>query len=153
MVTIIDADLVKLSDIIITLSRWPYETMKWIKHHVKNGLKFRCVNDVAHRKTQNSGASVVMEGGVMYYGVLIDIIKLNYSDRIRHVLFKYRLVDVHSNRGYKVNEFGFHMVNLTCLIHCGDKMIDEPFVLALKLHKFFMLKIKGRKIDMLSKLN
>ena len=138
----IDADLVKLSDTIITLSRWPYETMKRIKYHVKNGLKFRCVNDVAHRKTQNSGASIVMEGGVMYYGVLIDIIKLNYSDRIRHVLFKYRLVDVHSNRGYKVNEFGFHMVNLTCLIHCGDKMIDEPFVLAFETSQVFYVEDK-----------
>ena len=138
----IDADLVKLSDTIFTLSRWPYETMKRIKHHVKNGLKFRCVNDVAHRKIQNNGASVVMEGGVMYYGVLIDIIKLNYSDRIRHVLFKYRLVDVHSNRGYKVNEFGFHMVNLTCLIHCGDKMIDEPFVLAFETSQVFYVEDK-----------
>ena len=138
----INADLVKLSDSIITLSRWPYETMKRIKYHVKNGLKFRCVNDVAHRKTQNSGASVVMEGSVMYYGVLIDIIKLNYSDRIRHVLFKYRLVDVHSNRGYKVNEFGFHMVNLTCLIHCGDKMIDEPFVLAFETSQVFYVEDK-----------
>ena len=138
----INADLVKLSDTIITLSRWPYETMKRIKYHVKNGLKFRCVNDVAHRKTQNSGASVVMEGGVMYYGVLIDIIKLNYSDRIRHVLFKYRLVDVHSNRGYKVNEFGFPMVNLTCLIHCGDKMIDEPFVLAFETSQVFYVEDK-----------
>ena len=138
----INADLVKLSDTIITLSRWPYETMKRIKYHVKNGLKFRCVNDVAHRKTQNSGASVVMEGSVMYYGVLIDIIKLNYSDRIRHVLFKYRLVDVHSNRGYKVNEFGFPMVNLTCLIHRGDKMIDEPFVLAFEISQVFYVEDK-----------
>ena len=138
----IDADLVKLSDTIITLSRWPYETMKRIKYHVKNGLKFRCVNDVAHRKTQNSGASIVMEGGVMYYGVLIDIIKLNYSDRIRHVLFKYRLVDVHSNRGYKVNEFGFPMVNLTCLIYRGNKMIDEPFVLAFETSQVFYVEDK-----------
>jgi len=138
-------DRARLSDTIITLSRWPYETMKRMKHYVKNGLKFRCVDDEAYRKTQNSGVSVVTEGGITYYGVLIDIIELNYSDRIRHVLFKCRWVDVHSTRGYKVDEFGFPMVNLTCLIHRKDKMIDEPFVLASKASQVFYVANKREK--------
>ena len=141
----IDADLVKLSDTIITLSRWPYETVKQMKDYVKNGLKFRCVDDEAHRKTQNNGVSVVTDSGITYYGVLIDIIKLNYCDRIRHVLFKCRWVDVHSIRGYKVDEFGFPMVNLTRLIHCGDKMIDEPFVLAFEASQVFNVANKREK--------
>ena len=138
-------DRARLSDTIITLSRWPYETVKQMKDYVKNGLKFRCVDDEAHRKTQNSGVSVVTEGGITYYGVLIDIIELNYSDCIRHFLFKCRRVDVHSTRGYKVDEFGFHMVNLTCLIHCKDKMTDEPFVLASKVLEVFYVAEKREK--------
>nr|XP_023893433.1 uncharacterized protein LOC112005415 [Quercus suber] len=142
VVTMTDADRARLSDTIIILSRWPYETVKRMKHYVINGLKFRCVDNEAHRKTQNSGVSVVTEGGVTYYGVLIDIIELNYSDRIRHVLFKCRWVDVHSIRGYKVDEFGFPMVNLTRLIHRGDKMTDEPFVLASEASQVFYVADK-----------
>ena len=122
-------DRARLSDTIITLSRWPYETVKQMKDYVKNGLKFRCVDDEAHRKTQNSGVSVVTEGGITYYGVLIDIIELNYSDCIRHFLFKCRRVDVHSTRGYKVDEFGFPMVNFTHSIYGGEEIVDEPYVL------------------------
>ncbi|KAL0007409.1 hypothetical protein SO802_008911 [Lithocarpus litseifolius] len=145
VVTMTDADRARLSDTIITLSRWPYETVKRMKHYVINGLKFRCVDDEAHRKTQNCGVSVVTEGGVTYYGVLTDIIELNYSDRIRHVLFKCRWVDVHSIRGYKVDEFGFPMVNLTRLIHRGDKMTDEPFVLASEASQVFYVADKREK--------
>ena len=103
------------------------------------------MDDEAHRKTQNNGVSVVTDSGITYYGVLIDIIKLNYCDRIRHVLFKCRWVDVHSIRGYKVDEFGFPMVNLTRLIHCGDKMIDEPFVLAFEASQVFNVANKREK--------
>lgn len=46
-----DADREKLSDTVITLSRWPYETVKQKKPYVKKGLKFKCVNDEAYRKT------------------------------------------------------------------------------------------------------
>ena len=54
-------------------------------------------------------------------------------------------VDVHSTREYKVDEFGFPMVNLTCLIHRKDKMIDEPFVLASKASQDFYVANKREK--------
>ena len=44
-------------------------------------MKFRTKDSEANRKTQNNGVCVVTEGGVTYYGVLIDIIELNYSDK------------------------------------------------------------------------
>ena len=34
-----------------------------------------------NKKIQNSGVSVVTEGGVVYYGILTDIIELNYSNK------------------------------------------------------------------------
>ena len=37
---------------------------------------------------QNSGVSVATNGGITYYDVLTDIIELNYSNNIKHVLFK-----------------------------------------------------------------
>ena len=39
-----------------------------------------------NKKIQNSGVSVVTEGGVVYYGILTDIIELNYSDKKRRVI-------------------------------------------------------------------
>ena len=38
-----------------------------------------------NNKIQNSGVSVVTEGGVAYYGILTDIIELNYSNKKRYV--------------------------------------------------------------------
>ena len=69
----------KLSDKVIWLARYPDNEAKQFKHYVINGLKFRIKDSKATRKTQNSGVCVVTEGGTTYYGVLIDIIKLNYS--------------------------------------------------------------------------
>ena len=44
--------------------------------------------------------------GMNYYGVLIDIIELNYSDKYRYVLFKCQWADVISGRGCKKDDFG-----------------------------------------------
>ena len=55
--------------------------MKQFKRYVINGLKFHTKDSEASRKTQNSGVCIITEGGATYYGVLIDIIELNYSDK------------------------------------------------------------------------
>ena len=104
--------------------------MKQFKRYVINGLKFHTKDSEASRKTQNSGVCVVIEGGATYYGVLIDIIELNYFDKYRYVLFKFHWVDVISGRGCKKDEFGFPLVNFSRLIHTGNRLIDEPYVLA-----------------------
>ena len=44
-------------------------------------MTFHIKDFEATRKTQNSIVCVVTEGGDTYYGVLIDIIELNYSDK------------------------------------------------------------------------
>ena len=48
-------------------------------------MKFHTKDFEATRKIQNSGVCVVTEGDATYYGVLIDIIELNYSDKYRYV--------------------------------------------------------------------
>ena len=119
-----------LTDTIITLSKGPYPLVNWLKHYVINGLKFRSLNVETNRKMQNSGVSVVTEGGNTFYGVLTDIIEQNYSGNIKHVLFKCTWVDDQNKRGYKTDEFGFPMMNFTHSIHGGEKIEDEPYVLA-----------------------
>ena len=76
-------------------------------------MEFYTKDYEAPRKTQNNGACIVTEDGATYYGVLIDIIELNYSDKYQYVLFKYQWVDVISGRGCKKDEFGFPLVNFS----------------------------------------
>ena len=134
-----------VSDTLVALSKWPYIYVKRLKHYVINGLKFRSVNDEANRKTQNSGVSVATDGGITYYGVLSDIIELNYSKNIKHVLCKCKWVDDQNRRGYRTDEFEFPMVNFTHFIHGGDEMMDEPYVLASQAIQVFYVEDKRHK--------
>ena len=47
-----DREMEGVSDILVALSKWPYNYVKWLKHYVINDLKFRSVNDEVSRKTQ-----------------------------------------------------------------------------------------------------
>ena len=71
----------KLSDKVIWLAQYPNNEAKQFKRYVINGVNFHTKDSVATRKTQNSGVCVIIEGGATYYGVLIDIIELNYFDK------------------------------------------------------------------------
>ena len=66
----------------------------------------------------------------MYYGILSDIIELNYFDKLRYVLLKCNWADVNTSRGYKIDEYGFILVNFSRPIHTGERLNDEPFILA-----------------------
>ena len=78
----------KLLEKVIWLAWYPDNELKQFKRYILNGLKFRTKDYEANRKTQNNGVSVAIEGGVTYYGVLTDIIELNYSKKLQYVLFK-----------------------------------------------------------------
>ena len=130
----------KLSDKVIWLARYPDNETKQFKRYVINSLKFCTKDSKTTRKTQNSGVSVVTEGGATYYGVLIDIIELNYSDKYRYISFKCQWVDVISGRGCKKDEFGFPLVNFSQLIHTGDRLIKEPYVLASQASQVFYME-------------
>ena len=105
--TDVDRESTGLTNTLITLSKGSYISINRLKHYVINRLKFRSSNVEGNRKLQNNGVSVVTEGGNTYYGVLKDIIELNYSGNIRHVLFKCKWVDDQNRRGYKTDEFGW----------------------------------------------
>ena len=71
----------KLSDKVIWLVRYPNNESKQFKHYIINGVKFHTKDSEVTRKTQNSRVCIATENGVTYYGVLINIIELNYSDK------------------------------------------------------------------------
>ena len=89
----------KLSDKVIWLARYADNEAKQFKRYVINGMKFHTKDSKATRKTQNSGVCIVNEGGATYYGILINIIELNYFDKYRYILFKCQWVDIIGGRG------------------------------------------------------
>lgn len=140
-----DKESTGLTDTLMTLSKGPYTSVNRLKHYVINGLKFRSSNVEGNRKTQNSGVSVATEGGNTYYGVLTDIIELNYFGNIRHVLFKCKWVDAENRRGYKTDEFEFPMVNFTHSVHGGEEIVHKPYVLASQATQVFYVENKRHK--------
>ena len=78
-----------------------------------------------------------MEGNVDYYGILTDIIELDYFDKAKVVLFRGDWVDVATGRGIKKDELGFTLVNFERLIHTGEQLLHEPFVLASQVKQVF----------------
>ncbi|KAH7864757.1 hypothetical protein Vadar_033456 [Vaccinium darrowii] len=135
-----DARKQQLSDKIKWLARGPNTEAKRFKRFVVNGFKFRVKNSEETKKTQNSGVCVPVEGGNMYYGVVQDIVELNYFDKMRYVLFKCDWADVNTSRGHKIDEYGFVLVNFSRLIHTGEQLNDEPFILASQASQVYYVK-------------
>ncbi|OMO72736.1 Transposase, Ptta/En/Spm, plant [Corchorus capsularis] len=79
-----------------------------------------------------------IEGEVNYYGVLIDIVELNYPCFRKIVLFRCDWIDL--DRGCKKEKFGFTLVNFSHLTHNGSNLVDEPFILASQAQKVFYIK-------------
>ena len=129
-----------LSDVVKVLSRGPNTEARRMKTYVRNGFKFRTNEDEKYKKTQNSGVRVVVQGGPNYYGILVDIIELYYTEDVRHILFKCDWADVNSTRGYKKDIFGFELVNFSHLIHTGSRLYDEPYVLSTQAIPTFYVK-------------
>lgn len=62
-----------------------------------------------------------------YYGVLKDIIELDYHNGRKIVLFdcdQVRLIAIEGNStGLRIDQYGFILVNFTKLLHDGDTLI------------------------------
>lgn len=100
-----------------------------------------------NRCTQNNGVAVfsedsVMEDHVNYYGILTEIVELQFLGGRRIPLFRCKWVDIfNKTRGIKTDIYGHISVNFKCLLRT-----DEPFVLATQASQVFFVKdnlIKG----------
>uniref|UniRef100_J3NCU1 DUF4216 domain-containing protein n=1 Tax=Oryza brachyantha TaxID=4533 RepID=J3NCU1_ORYBR len=67
----------------------------------------------------------------VYYGVLTEILELDYKHKGNIVLFKCEWVDNRVlNKWVKVDKLGIIDVNFRHLFNTGTKLSDEPFILA-----------------------
>ncbi|KAK5794543.1 hypothetical protein PVK06_035777 [Gossypium arboreum] len=106
------------------------------------------------RRTQNCGVvanslitsyasardSNPVEGNVEYYGLLTDIIELDYYGKWKGVLFRCDWANANTDRRIKNDQFGFTMVNFSRLIHTGEHLIDELYVFSSQVKQVFYSK-------------
>ncbi|KAK5840065.1 hypothetical protein PVK06_008933 [Gossypium arboreum] len=119
-----------------------------------NGFRFHTKSRERLRRTQNCGIVVnssitsyasardsnTIEGNVEYYGLLTDIIELDYCGKKKVVLFRCDWADVNIARRIKKDQFGFTMVNFSRLIHIGQQLIDKPYVFSSQVKQVFYSK-------------
>ena len=110
-----------------------------------NGFNFHTQSYDEGRSIQNSGVAVTAEstsfeignndniiiGKNTYYGIIKEILEINYQHKGNVVLFKCDWVDnrVH-NKWVKTDQFGITIVNFQHLFNTGERISDEPFILA-----------------------
>lgn len=109
-----------------------------------NGFNFHTHTYDEGRPVQSSGVALVaqtscFENGNMnpvvrnmsYYGIIKEIIELNYHNKGNIVLFKCDQFDNRvQGRWVKTDQFGITSVNLKHVFNTGERLLDEPFILA-----------------------
>ncbi len=137
------------------LGRGPNKIAKRYHGLVCNGFRFIPQYRERGSCTQNSGVVVTsmttsyasakdrnpLEGNVDYYGILTDILELDYFGNFKVILFRCNWADVTSGRGLKKDDFGFTLVNFSRLIHTGEQLGHEPFVFSSQAKQVFTRKI------------
>ncbi|XP_021745300.1 uncharacterized protein LOC110711232 isoform X2 [Chenopodium quinoa] len=140
----------RISDDVKALATGPMHVAKRFHAFDTNNCYRFCTEDYErNKKTQNSGVMVVAKtqsyastrdtrptvGEVTYYGVLDDIIELNYYNKFKIVLFKCDWADINHASGIKIDKLKFTLVNLSRSMYSGNRLTDEPFVFSSQVHQ------------------
>ncbi|CAI0424199.1 unnamed protein product [Linum tenue] len=121
---------------LLSLARGPLYGVDRFNGYVINGFRFHTQKHETRKAKQNSG--ILLKGlmgskVVDYYGVLTEIIELQYLGGNRVVMFKCEWWDVENiDRGVKVDKYGFVSVNTSRKL-----VTNEPFVLASQVEQVF----------------
>jgi hypothetical protein len=105
------------------------ETAIKYNRYVVNGKLFRTLAHDVARRTQNSGVCVPTVEGKTYYEQLTHIVKVEYYDRTTYILFKCNWADPTMDRGFRIDDYGLVFVNFNHLVHRGELITDELYVL------------------------
>lgn len=130
----------ELGDKLVMHCRGPREAAVRYNRYVVNGKLFRTIASDAGKRTQNSGVCVPTLDGDTYYGKLTEIVEVEYYDRTKYVMFRCDWADNTRDKGYKVDEYGIVLVNFKNLVHTGDLVSDEPYVLTSQVDQVFYVQ-------------
>jgi hypothetical protein len=114
-------------------------TIKYNRYVVNGKLFCMLVHDVG-RRTQNNGVCVPTIEGETYYGLLTDIVEVEYYDRTSYVLFKCNWADPTMDRGFRIDDYGLVFVNFNQLVHSGEQITDEPYMLTSQVDQVFYVE-------------
>ncbi|KAM3202854.1 hypothetical protein P3L10_030479 [Capsicum annuum] len=124
------ADNSRLMEDLLSLSRGPTKYSTHCNGYIVNGYRFHVEDYDRSLRTQNCGVVVSSkndEDNEMfdYYGVLTDVIELQFVSDRRVILFWCNWFDVHDKiKGIKRDEYDYVSVNPSRFLK-----INEPFVL------------------------
>lgn len=120
------------------LAKGPSNRVRYYTGFDINGIRFHTQERDNTGKCQNSGILVTAQtpdqGMVSYYGIVKDMIYLNYYGQFGIVLFKCDWINIFHKDGLKVDKHGFTLVNLNCLLRT-----EEPFVFASQAQQVFYI--------------
>jgi hypothetical protein len=120
-----------------------------------NGIDFHTQSYDEGRPIQSSGVALVAQTtsfekrngdnasvrNKAYYGIIKEILELNYQHEGKVVLFKCDWVDNRvEDKWVKIDQFGITSVNFKHLFNTGEKMSDEPFILAAQATQVYYLE-------------
>ncbi|CAI0464567.1 unnamed protein product [Linum tenue] len=131
-----DAQLTKE---LISLARGPLCGVERFHGYVINGFRFHTRDHESQKAKQNSG--ILLRGllgskAMDYYGVISEIMELQYLGGNRVVMFKCDWWDVDNiGKGVKMDRYGFVSVNTTRKL-----LTDEPFALASQVEQVFYVE-------------
>ncbi|XP_020080212.1 uncharacterized protein LOC109703891 [Ananas comosus] len=120
-----------VSQELLHLARGPDKRVDKYTGYLINGFRFHTKEHEKYLKTQNSGVFVRGDDGLSnkeYYGLVLDIIELQYQGSKKIALFKCHWWDVYNcGRGYKEDENGFFLVNVDRELATNT---TDPYILA-----------------------
>ncbi|XP_057248854.1 uncharacterized protein LOC125494642 [Beta vulgaris subsp. vulgaris] len=122
----------------LSLARGPIQYVTSFSGYVTNGFRFQTLQRDKNLRTQNSGVVVLGDtcdghGALDFYGVLKEVLKLEYLGGNYIVLFRCDWYDVLDyRRGKQVDKFGYISVDTQRFLKT-----NEPFVLASQVSQVF----------------
>ncbi|WMV07966.1 hypothetical protein MTR67_001351 [Solanum verrucosum] len=136
----------QLMEDLLSLSRGPTKYSTHSNGYIVNGYKFHIEDHDQMLRTQNCGVVVVGENdkdseNVDYYGILTDVIELQFISNRRVILFRCNWFDVYDKiKGIKTDEYDFVSVNPSRFLKT-----NEPFVLANQASQVFYASDNSNK--------
>jgi hypothetical protein len=129
-----------LGDKLVWHAKGPMRSAVEYSRYVSNGMLFRILFHDNGKTSQNCGVCMPTVDGPTYYGKLTRIIEVQYYDESRYVLFKCDWADIEKNKGYKEDEYGIPLVSFKRLIHKGDRITDDPYVLSSQVSQVYYVE-------------
>ena len=130
----------EIGDKLIVHCKGPREIAIRYNKYVVNGKLFRTLAFNVGKRMQNSGVWVPTVDGDTYFEKLLEVIKVEYFNRTKYVMFKCKWADSTMDKGYKVDKYDQIFVNFKNLVHTEEMIADELYMLMSQVDQVFYVE-------------